>query len=180
VRVVARGETHWIVETARLRLREMDLADLDFVAAMLADPEVMRHYPQVYDRAGAKAWLERQRKRYAEHGHGLWLTVLRTTGEPVGQIGLLRQEVEGVTESEIGYLLHRPYWHQGLATEAALGVRAYACDTLGRPRLISLIRPANHPSQAVARRVGMAQEKEVTFMGRTHLVFALKAPTDSR
>ena len=33
-----------ILETSRLRLREMGMTDLDFVAAMLAHPEVMRFY----------------------------------------------------------------------------------------------------------------------------------------
>ena len=36
-----------ILETPRLSLREAARDDLDFVAAMLAHPEVMRHYPQV-------------------------------------------------------------------------------------------------------------------------------------
>lgn len=163
----------WIVATKRLRLREMKLADLDFIATMLADADVMQHYPSTYTRDEAQGWIERQRTRYAEHGHGLWLAVLRETGQPVGQVGLLLQEVEGTFESEIGYLLHKPFWHQGLATEAALGVRRYAFATPGRQRLISLIRPANTPSQAVARRVGMALEKEVTFRDRVHLVFAM-------
>jgi len=37
----------WIVATKRLRLREMQLADLDFIATMLADADVMRHYPSI-------------------------------------------------------------------------------------------------------------------------------------
>jgi ribosomal-protein-alanine N-acetyltransferase len=163
----------WKVETDRLRLREMEVADFDFIAEMVGDPEVMHHYPSTYDREQARQWLERQRTRYAEHGHGLWLAVLRATGQPVGQVGLLRQEVDGVFETEIGYLLHTPFWHQGLATEAARGVRHYAFTALDRSRVISLIRPANMPSQAVARRLGMTQEKEATMWGRTHLVFAL-------
>ena len=78
-----------ILETARLRLREMTPDDLDFVAAMLGDPEVMRFYPHTHDRAESAAWLDRQRRRYAEHGYGLWLTLDRRTLEPVGQVGLL-------------------------------------------------------------------------------------------
>jgi [ribosomal protein S5]-alanine N-acetyltransferase len=163
----------WTVETNRLRLREMEFADLDFIATMLADADVMRHYPSTYTRDEAQGWIERQRTRYVEHGHGLWLAVLRETGTPVGQVGLLLQEVESTFESEIGYLLHKPFWHRGLATEAALGVRRYAFASPSRHRLISLIRPANTPSQAVARRVGMALEKEVTFRDRAHLVFAI-------
>ena len=124
--------------------------------------------------------MDRQRKRYAEHGHGLWLAIERTTGQPVGQIGLLLQEVEGNLEPEIGYLLHKPFWHQGLATEAGLGVRRYAFGSPNRSRVISLIRPANTPSQAVARRLGMTLQKEVTVWDRPHLVFSVsrQAATD--
>ncbi len=41
-----------ILETPRLILCEMSLADLDFVAAMLADPEVMRYYPKFWVGSG--------------------------------------------------------------------------------------------------------------------------------
>lgn len=167
----------WIIETERLRLREMKIADLDFIATMLADAEVMRHYPATYDRSEAQGWVERQRKRYAEHGHGLWLAVERASGQPVGQVGLLLQDVEGALEAEIGYLLHKPFWRQGLATEAALGVRRYAFAAPDRSRVISLIRPANTPSQAVARRLGMALEKKVNFLNRPHLVFSVSRQT---
>lgn len=37
-----------ILETSRLVLREMSQDDLDFAAAMLADPEVMRYYPKCH------------------------------------------------------------------------------------------------------------------------------------
>ena len=167
------GSSTWIIETERVRLREMELDDLDFIATMLADAEVMRHYPSTYNRGEAQRWVEQQMKRYAEHGHGLWLAVERASGQPVGQVGLLLQEVEGKLEPEIGYLLHRPFWHQGLATEAALQVRRYAFAAPGRSRVISLIRPANASSQAVARRLGMAPEKEVMFRGRTVVVFSI-------
>ena len=47
-----------ILETPRLRLREMTRSDLDFVAAMIGHPEVMRYYPKVYDRSEAEACRE--------------------------------------------------------------------------------------------------------------------------
>ncbi len=45
----------YILSTSRLRLREMAKDDLDFVAKMLACPEVIRYYPQVYNREEAAA-----------------------------------------------------------------------------------------------------------------------------
>jgi RimJ/RimL family protein N-acetyltransferase len=163
-----------ILETPRLALREMSLDDLDFVAAMLGHPEVMRYYPKVYSRNEARTWLERQRERYARDGHGFWLVEDRATGEPVGQVGLIMQLVDGVREPEIGYLIHRPFWRRGLASEAALGVRAWAFDTLGYPRVISLILPENLPSQGVARKLGMTPEKRSQVFDLELVVFSVR------
>jgi ribosomal-protein-alanine N-acetyltransferase len=165
-----------VLETPRLALREMSPGDLDFVAAMLAHPEVMRYYPRLYSRDEARAWIERQLDRYARNGHGLWLVLDRVTSEPVGQVGLVLQLVDGVEEPEIGYLIHRPFWRQGLASEAALGVRTWAFDTLGLERVISLIRPENLPSQGVARKLGMAPGRRVQFHELEHIVFAVRRP----
>jgi ribosomal-protein-alanine N-acetyltransferase len=162
-----------VIETARLALREMAPGDLDFVAAMLSHPEVMRFYPQLYSRDEARAWIERQLGRYARDGHGLWRVEDRATGEPVGQVGLVLQTVEGVEEPEIGYLIHRPFWRRGLATEAALGVRAWAFETRGLRRVISLIRPENLPSQGVAHKIGMTPGRRVPFHGLEHIVFSV-------
>jgi [ribosomal protein S5]-alanine N-acetyltransferase len=163
-----------ILETARLQLREMSLADLDFVAAMMSHPEVMRFYPKLYSRDEAQAWIERQMERYAEHGHGLWLVLERETGQPIGQVGLVMQVVDGIQEPEIGYLIHRPFWRRGFASEAALAARSYAFETKGYSRVISLIRPENEPSQGVARKLGMQPERETMFKGLRHLVFAVR------
>jgi RimJ/RimL family protein N-acetyltransferase len=165
-----------ILETPRLRLRELEPEDLDFVAEMLADAEVMRFYPKPLDREESREWLERQRRHYEDDGHGLWLVEDRSLGEPVGQVGLLLQEVEGDWEPEIGYLIHRPFWRKGYATEAASAVRDHAFGVRGERRVISLIRPENLPSQGVARKIGMAPEREVRFRGLNHLVFAVRAP----
>lgn len=163
-----------ILRTRRLDLRELQVSDLDFVARMLGDPEVMRHYPKVLDRDESSVWLERQLARYAQDGHGLWLVELRDTGERIGQVGLIRQIVEGVPEREIGWLLHRPFWGNGYATEAAAATRELAFTTWDLPYVISLIRPVNLPSQAVARRIGMTPTRHVLFHGFEHVVWRVE------
>lgn len=163
-----------IIETPRLQLREMTDDDLDFVAEMLGDPQVMRFYPKQYTRDEAALWLRRQQRRYTEDGHGLWLAEERSSGEPVGQIGLTTQEVDGVREPEVGYLLHHPYWGHGYASEAALATRDHAFDELGRSRIISLIRPVNEPSRRVALRMGMQPERRIEWHGFEHDVFSMR------
>ena len=161
------------LETSRLVLHEMSMADLDFVAAMLAHPEVMRYFPRCYTRDEAADWIHRQEARYARHGHGYWLALDKATGQPVGQAGLLLQEVDGIEEPGLGYIIDRPFWRRRFATEAATAIPDYAFDTLGKPRLITLIRPENEPSQRVALEIGMKLEKRTMFAGFEHLLFSM-------
>ena len=162
-----------ILETARLVAREMSVADLDFVAAMLAHPEVRQFWPRCYSRDEAEAWIGRQRERYARDGHGYWLVLEKASGRPVGQVGILALEIDRVVEAGLGYIIHRPFWQQGYATEAAAASCAYAFTVLGKQRIVAPVRPENGASQAVARRLGMQPEKRVSYAGFDHLIFAL-------
>ena len=164
-----------ILQTHRLTLRQMEAADLDFVATMLADPDVMRFYPSPLSREESAEWIERQQRRYAEDGYGLWLALNRSSGVPVGQVGLVASEVDEIREPALTYLIHRPYWRRGFATEATLATRNYAFEELGLRRMITLIRPENVPSQGVARKIGMTPERETDFKGFKHIVFAVVA-----
>jgi RimJ/RimL family protein N-acetyltransferase len=162
-----------ILQTPRLRLQELTPEDLDFLAMMLGDHEVMHFYPKPLSHDEAREWLNRQLRRYAADGHSLWLVVDRKRRLPLGTVGLVSQEVDGAREPEIGWLIHRTYWRRGYATEAALGVRSYAFDELRKPRVISMIRPENFPSQGVARHIGMTRGRKTMFHGYEHFVFCL-------
>src|SRR5262245_59651123 len=162
-----------ILETPRLVLRELELGDLDFIAELLAHPEVMRFWPRPYSRDGAEAWIRRSQERYAADGYAYWLALDKTSRTPIGQAGLLRQDLGDVIETGIGYIIHRPFWRQGYATEAAAHCRDYAFGTLDKPRIVVLVRPENVVSQSVARRIGGRPEREISFAGFVHTIFGL-------
>ena len=162
-----------IIETERLLLREFVPDDADALAAVISDPATMRFYPEPRDRAGVESWIERNRQRYRDYGHGLWAMVLKSSGEVVGDCGLARQMVDDVNEIEIGYHLRRDLWGQGLAPEAAGACRDYGFERLGAERLIALIRPANLPSRRVAEKVGLSLWKEVMWRDLLHCVFVI-------
>ncbi len=164
----------WRFTTERLRARELCEDDLDFVATMLGDPQVMRFYPAVLTRVGAAEWIGRQQSRYDRDGHGLWLIELRATGEPVGQCGVAMQTVNDAREPEVGYLLHHPFWKRGLATEAARAARDWSFARYPRHRVVSLIRAENQPSRAVAERNGMVESGITLHAGLEHLVYAVE------
>lgn len=160
-----------ILATDRLVLREMDMSDLDFFAGLLSNPKVMRYYPKLYSRKEAQESIDRQMFRYKLNGHGLWIIEEKQSGNPVGTLGLLMQVVDYKAEPEIGYMLHPSYWKLGYATEAGIATRDYAFATLNRPYVISLIRPINLPSQAVAKRLGMQISRRTIFANLEHYVF---------
>ncbi|HET9275345.1 MAG TPA: GNAT family N-acetyltransferase [Gemmatimonadales bacterium] len=162
---------HPVLTTHRLALYDLQANDLDFVAGMLADPEVTRYYARRFGRADAEVWLNRQLERYERDGHGLWLVRERATGTPVGQVGLAIQEVAGLRRPEIGWLLAREFWGRGYATEAGAATRSAAFERWAYPEVISLIRPENEPSRRVAGRLGMVATEEVEFHAFRHIVY---------
>lgn len=167
-----------VLETERLRLRELEEKDLDAMGRILKDPEVMYAYEHGFSDEEVRQWLDRNRQRYAEDGFGLWAVVERKTGDFIGLCGLTWQDWEGRRVLEIGYQLRKDKWHQGFAAEAAAACRRYAFETLGAKEVFSIIRDNNFPSQRVALRTGMALRgtflKHYFGMDMPHLVFSVK------
>ena len=86
-------------------------------------------------------------------------------------------DFEGTRRPEVGWLLHRPFWGKGYATEAGMAVRDAAFQRWRYPALISLIRPVNEPSRRVAERVGFTPGPRVQFHGFEHVMYETAAPT---
>ncbi len=159
--------------TQRLAFRQMTADDLDDMAALLGDPEVMRYYPRPKDRDEALAWIDWNQRLYRQEGFGLWLTTLRATGEFVGDCGLTPQEIEGTTDIEVGYHVRADLQGHGYATETAAACRDYARDVLGTKRLIAIIHPDNTPSQRVAEKIGLSRERDaITRSGQAARIYA--------
>lgn len=167
-----------VFTTERLLFRELQDTDVDALAEMYADPEVMRFIGT----GGVRTWddaarsVAKQQEEYRTRGYGEWATVRRDTGEMIGQCGIIRwPDVDGVEEIEVAYLLARSAWGQGFGTEAAIGIRDWGFRELGRERLVSLVYHDNVASIAVARKAGATWEKDVGFSGVTVALYAYDA-----
>ncbi len=168
-----------VFETPRLLLRQFTPDDVDDLAAMYADSAVMSFLggPRSYETT--QQHIERIVQNYQEYGFGLWAVIHKGDRQLMGRCGLIPQTIEGKGEVEIGYLLARAYWGQGLATEAAAAIRDYGFSTVGCDRLISLIDPHNLASQKVALRVGLTYEKDVILADKPIRVYAIDKPAAS-
>lgn len=149
-----------ILETERLILRKMSQLDFPDLAEILQNPKVMYAYEHNFSDSDVQSWLERQIKRYAKYGFGLWALVLKDSGAMIGQAGLTMQPYKGSEVLEIGYLLKENFWHQGYAREAALGCKQYAFEQLNRDKVYSIIKADNYASMRVAESIGMRKEDE--------------------
>lgn len=151
----------------------MSLDDLEFMAAMMSDPWVMRFYPKRLNRDEAVASIRKTLDRYERYGFGPWLVREKAAGRPIGRVGLLPQFVNGVDEIEVGWMIHRPYQQCGFASEAGRACAAYAFRQLHAQRVISLIRPENIPSAATALKLGMKLAGTTVHVGLQHDIYEL-------
>ncbi|MEU4240085.1 GNAT family N-acetyltransferase [Actinoplanes sp. NPDC026619] len=148
------------IETERLRLRGWRDDDLDGLAAINADPEVMRYILDgaVRDRARTEEGLRRMIDTWAEHGFGLFAVEVRETDRLIGWAGLAVPVFlpEVLPAVEIGWRLDRGAWGQGYATEAAQAALRFGFHDRGLDRIISIRHVDNDRSRRVMEKLGMA------------------------
>ena len=159
------------VDTPHLRLRAFALDDLDAYAAMCADEEVMRYIGTGGAVGRDVAWrhLAMFLGAWALVGHGMWAIERRSDGALIGRAGFL--DPEGWPGCELAWLLARDAWGQGFAFEAAQAALAFGRGEQGLRDVISLIRPDNARSIALAERLGARSAGPIDFMGGSALLY---------
>ncbi len=161
--------------TERLIIRPFDAEDRPALAALYADPEVMRYIPYgVLDEAGVERVLAKYARVEEEYGFTVWAVVERSTGALLGDVGFAVYEATG--EPEVGYSLVRSAWGQGFASEAAAACIAAAFEHLEAPRVVAVVDAENAPSARVAERIGMRRKGLIDAHGRPHILFAKERP----
>jgi RimJ/RimL family protein N-acetyltransferase len=143
-----------VLETDRLLLRPLTMADLDEFVKMHDAPEVSRTMGH-YTAHDAAARIERNEREWREYGYGLMSVVERATGRFVGRSGL--KYWRQFDETEVGWVLHPVFWGRGLATEAARACLEWGFQSLAVPYITAMIVPDNTRSLRVAERLGMAR-----------------------
>jgi RimJ/RimL family protein N-acetyltransferase len=157
--------TKVFVETERLRLRDWCDTDRGVFAAMNADPEVMRYFPETQSREESNASVDRCVARLNNDGFGFWAAELKETGEFIGFIGVQRAPnyLPCAPAIEIGWRLVKHVWGRGLAPEGAMASLDYAFREIGAGEVIAITTVNNTPSRRVMEKVGMSHDLSGDF-----------------
>ena len=145
------------LETERLILRPLRIADAPAIQLGFNDWEVVRHLhagiPWPYPEDGA---LTNTRECLAIRERGerfFWVLTLKgSSDEAIGRIDLWPHYDDH--RDMRGFWLTRGYWGRGLMTEAAEQVTAYAFEDLGWPHIYLTNAAANLGSRRIKEKQG--------------------------
>lgn len=178
-----------VLESPRLRLRPWRPEDLAPLAAMQADPAVMRHFPAPLSRAESDAWAARLTAHMDRHGWGFWAVERRATPGLVGVVGLLHLAWEPPWEFghtpvvEIGWRIAAGFQRQGYAEEAARLALAAGFGPIGLEEVVAFTVPPNAPSWLLMAKLGMRPAGTFEHPRlpeghplRTHLLYRITRP----
>jgi ribosomal-protein-alanine N-acetyltransferase len=166
------------IETERLLLRPLTLADLGPLHEVYGDRDVMRWIGtgDAYSRelAESEARLDRLVAHQEKHGFSIWAVTDRGSGMLLGDCGLVHWAHRG-PEIELVYRLGKAYWGQGYATEAARAWVERGLDELGLERIVAATHPENVPSQHVLEKVGFRYERKTNYDGAVVRLYAIES-----
>ncbi|MGA7951960.1 MAG: GNAT family N-acetyltransferase [Gloeobacterales cyanobacterium] len=167
------------LETARLGLRKFTLEDLEAHTAIYGNPEVTQFLPggPFLDPETAKdasSWVVRYFIRHWQlYDFGAWALIDKETKKLVGHGGLKYLPHTPPQEIDIFYLLDRPYWGKGLATEVGRAFLDYGFEKLSLDHIAAITRPKNTASQHVLEKLGMVYAKEAYYYGVDVLYYSI-------
>jgi RimJ/RimL family protein N-acetyltransferase len=101
----------------------------------------------------------------------------KESNEFIGQCGLIKQEVDGKTEIEVGYHVFKKYWGRGFAPEAAKIFLEYAFNNNLSDSVISIIHVGNTKSQRVADKNGLTREKQTRWSDLDVFIYRMHKAT---
>lgn len=150
-----------VIETERLYLRQWQASDFAVFAEINADPEVMKYFPKLLTPKVSDIIASKCQQLIANQGWGLWAVSLKDrskeNGAFIGFVGLndTHADMSFAPAVEIAWRLHKDYWRQGYATEAARAALNFAFTELSLDEVVSFTAVINKRSQLVMERLGM-------------------------
>jgi len=156
-------EPEYTLKSGRIGFSQLAEGDLPNLLKLDMDPEVRAFFPDGVSTPGLlREKIAKSRASFAENGYGEFSMTDLGTNRFIGRAGFARLE-DG--EIEVGYLLLKEYWGQGLASEALGALLNWARATLPVPRILAYAPVDHHASLGVMRKAGMRYLKTEVARG---------------
>ena len=153
-----------ILETDRLKLRELCEADAPFILELLNEPSFIQNIVDkgVRNIDQACDYINNGPvKSYRQNGFGLYLIELKEDKLPIGMCGLVKRE--GLDHPDIGYALLPAFWSKGYAYESAAATLEYAKTVLQLPLVVGITNPENTASARILEKIGLKFERIINL-----------------
>ncbi|MGD9317423.1 MAG: GNAT family N-acetyltransferase [Anaerolineae bacterium] len=153
------------ITTPRLVLRAFTTEDVEPMYHILRGEDVLRYFPPMEPppQERVRKMVSGLLKHWETRGYGLWAVESPSSGQLMGRCGL--QWLPDTEEVEVDYILGRPFWGQGFATEAARTSLRYGFEELELERVVGIAHVENIASQRVMEKLGMARLEQREFFG---------------
>ena len=157
-----------MLETERLIIRPWRESDADDLYTYASDPEVG---PPAGWPPHTSVENSREIIRTVLSAPDTFAVCLKENGKPIGSIGFHRNDfAEQDDEYELGYWIGKPFWGQGLITEASREMLRYAFENLGVNRIWCGYYDGNEKSRRVQEKLGFVYQRktdgiEVSLLG---------------
>jgi RimJ/RimL family protein N-acetyltransferase len=147
----------YLFMSERLGFRNWLDTDVELMARINADTEVMAFFPGTHTLEQTRAFIERMKKQMADKGYCYYAVDELEAGEFVGFIGLSDQTFEASFTPcvDIGWRLSKNKWNRGYATEGAFSCFAYAFSVLDLACVNAMAPNINLRSVRVMKKTGM-------------------------
>lgn len=154
-----------IIKTARLTLSRLVPEDAYILHRIYQSENVLQYFPNPIPppREKVQRFIADQTKHWQKYGYGNWGVRVENEAEIIGWAGL--QFLPELGETEVGFLLDRPYWGKGYATEAASASLGFGFYQLSLDHIIALVHPENLASRRVLGKCGMKLANKLSLWG---------------
>lgn len=158
------------IETDRLILRRFKIEDADIMYTNWAsDDEVTQYltWPTHADVNVTRGVIEGWIQNYANPDFYHWAVVLKSIGEPIGSLSVVKYE-EKTASAAIGWCMGKRWWGQGIMPEAARAVLQYLFTEIGFNRIAAYHDKNNPKSGRVMQKIGMLREGTLRANGKNN------------
>lgn len=155
--------SHIDINTQRLRIRPIATDDAAAVFDCYRDKQTMQYWSCLpfQQLSQAQKLVDSGIKAFCENSSLLLAIEFTQTQQVIGTMSVFNIHPDS-QRAEIGYLLSRPYWQQGLMTEALNALCDYCFNSLKLNRLEADIDPNNIASAALLIKLGFKLEGYLT------------------